>query len=168
MDENGSNPWYIKDFKRIVLEDFRNQMQLGYGIFLICAFTLPSSSSPNIYNFVIDINISTTMNYQIESVAVVVKFWVIGETTQVISRVQGMKSQTTFYFSDLFDEEDFFRSLLISLDSSSHHLFVPVWAEDFGRLPEDFRSTFERGKDEKHVMKNLQKEDKLVRRHKKK
>ena len=36
-----------------------------------------------------------------------VKLWVIGETTQVISRVQGMKSRTTFYFSDLFDEEDF-------------------------------------------------------------
>ena len=26
----------LEDFKRIVLEDFRNQMQLGYGIFLIC------------------------------------------------------------------------------------------------------------------------------------
>jgi len=37
----------------------------------------------------------------------VVKFWVIGETTQVISRVQGMESQTTFYFSDLFGEEVF-------------------------------------------------------------
>ncbi|WZZ59735.1 hypothetical protein YC2023_059842 [Brassica napus] len=53
-------------------------------------------------------------------VAVVVKFWVIGETTQVISRVQGMKSRTTFYFSDLFDKEDFFiekttfRSLLVN------------------------------------------------------
>ena len=32
------------------------------------AFTLPSSSSTNIYNFVIDINTSTTMNYQFESV----------------------------------------------------------------------------------------------------
>ena len=32
------------------------------------AFTLPSSSLPNIYNFAIDINTSTTMNYQIESV----------------------------------------------------------------------------------------------------
>ena len=31
-------------------------------------FTLPSSSSPNIYNFAIDINTSTTMNYQIENV----------------------------------------------------------------------------------------------------
>ena len=31
---------------------------------------LPSSSSPNIYNFVIDINTSITMNYQIESVKV--------------------------------------------------------------------------------------------------
>ena len=36
MDENESNPWYIKDFKIIVLDDFRNQMQLGYEIFLIC------------------------------------------------------------------------------------------------------------------------------------
>ena len=35
-----------------------------------------------------------------------VKLWVNGETTQVISRVQGMKLRTTFYFSDLFDEED--------------------------------------------------------------
>ena len=32
------------------------------------AFTLPSSSSTNIYNFVIDINTSTTMNYQFETV----------------------------------------------------------------------------------------------------
>ena len=32
------------------------------------ALTLSSSSSPNIYNFVIDINTSTTMKYQIESV----------------------------------------------------------------------------------------------------
>ena len=32
------------------------------------AFSLPSSSSPSIYNFTIDINTSTTMNYQIESV----------------------------------------------------------------------------------------------------
>ena len=31
-------------------------------------FTLPSSSSPNIYNFAIYINTSTTMNYQIESI----------------------------------------------------------------------------------------------------
>ena len=137
------------------------------------AFTLPSLFSPKIYKFAIDINTSTTMNYQIESVnslkfrfflilshflftqttyltlslkihqknlkilitnyvrfissrflvineqvAVVVKFWVIGETTQVISRVQGMKSRTTFYFSDLFDEEDFFRSLLVNTQVS--------------------------------------------------
>ena len=33
------------------------------------SFTLPSSSSPNIYNFAIDISTSTTMNYQIESVS---------------------------------------------------------------------------------------------------
>ncbi|WZZ33570.1 hypothetical protein YC2023_016971 [Brassica napus] len=77
------------------------------GVAIYWAFTLSSSSSPNIYKFAIDINTSTTMNYQIESIAVVVKFWVIGETTQVISRVQGMKSRTTFYFSDLFDDEDF-------------------------------------------------------------
>ena len=32
------------------------------------AFTLPSLSSPIIYDFAIDINTSTTMNYQIESV----------------------------------------------------------------------------------------------------
>ncbi|KAF2567751.1 hypothetical protein F2Q68_00026579 [Brassica cretica] len=51
-------------------------------------------------------------------VVVVVKFWVIGETTQVISRVQGMKSRTTFYFSDLFDEEVFFIEKTSSSKSS--------------------------------------------------
>ena len=58
-----------------------------------------------------------------------VKFWVIGETTQVISRVQGMKSRTTFYFSDLFDEEDFWPMHMLVLQLT----FCVFLIEDFPR-----------------------------------
>ncbi|WZZ00200.1 hypothetical protein YC2023_072528 [Brassica napus] len=64
------------------------------------------------------------------SSTVVVKFWAIGETTQVISQVQGMKSRTTFYFSDLFDEKS----------SSSTRLLL----KSSGQCIEDFKRSLPR------------------------
>ncbi|WZZ46642.1 hypothetical protein YC2023_042901 [Brassica napus] len=46
-------------------------LPLSMALSVVRAFTLPSSSSPNIYNFAIDINTSTTMNYQIESLDII-------------------------------------------------------------------------------------------------